>query len=262
MIDYVRGWALITGASAGIGAEFARQLAAEGYALILVARRLQRLNELKIELQEKVPVEILALDLSKPDAGTRLEKFCEEQEIQVDLLVNNAGFGSCGRFAELDLNRELEMVDLNIRSMLELSHRFVKRMIERGSGKILIVASCGGFQPGPGMNTYFATKGFDLHFAEALDEELSGTGVRCSVLCPGPTATEFFDVAGAKSLKATPIPSMNVKDVVRYTLKKMDQGHRVIIPGVLNQLASLCYRFFPRRLITSLLGRVLLHRSL
>ena len=129
MIDYVRGWALITGASAGIGAEFARQLAAEGYALILVARRLQRLTELKIELQEKVPVEILALDLSKLDAGIRLEQFCEEQEIQVDLLVNNAGFGSCGRFAELDLDRELEMVDLNIRSMLELSHRFVKRMI-------------------------------------------------------------------------------------------------------------------------------------
>ena len=261
MIDYVRGWALVTGASAGIGAEFARQLALEGYALLLVARRLQRLTDLKIELQEKVPVKTLALDLSKPDAGLRLQKFCEAEDIQVNLLINNAGFGSCGRFTELDLDRELEMVDLNIRSMLELSHRFAKKMVQRGSGKILIVASCGGFQPGPGMNTYFATKGFDLHFAEALDEELSGTGVRCSVLCPGPTATEFFDVAGAKSLKATPIPSMHVKDVVRYTLNKMSRGQRVIVPGLLNKLAALCYRFFPRWLMTKILGRVLLHRS-
>ena len=164
------------------------------------------------------------------------------------MLINNAGFGSCGKFLELDLDRELEMTDLNIRAMLELSHRFAKAMVQKGSGKILIVASCGGFQPGPGMNTYFATKAFDLHFAEALDEELLGTGVRCSVLCPGPTATEFFDVAGAKSLKATPMPSMNVKDVVAYTIQKMDQGQRIIIPGGLNKLASFCYRFFSKTL--------------
>ena len=261
MIDYVRGWALITGASAGIGAEFARQLAGEGYALILVARRLQRLTELKLELEEKVPVKVCALDLCKPDAVGRLERFCEEESIQVDLLINNAGFGSCGKFLDLDLDRELEMTDLNIRAMIELSHRFGKAMVQKGSGKILIVASCGGFQPGPGMNTYFATKAFDLHFAEAFDEELSNTGVRCSVLCPGPTATEFFDVAGAKSLKATPMPSMNVKDVVKYAILKMGQGQRVIVPGFLNKFATLCYRFFPRRLITSILGRVLLHRS-
>ena len=261
MIDYVRGWALITGASAGIGAEFARQLAGEGYALVLVARRVQRLTELKLELEKKVPVKVCALDLSKSDAVSNLEQFCEEESIKVDLLINNAGFGSCGKFLELDLDRELEMTDLNIRAMLELSHRFAKAMVQKGSGKILIVASCGGFQPGPGMNTYFATKAFDLHFAEALDEELLGTGVRCSVLCPGPTATEFFDVAGAKSLKATPMPSMNVKDVVAYTIQKMDQGQRIIIPGGLNKLAAFCYRFFPRRLITSILGKVLLHRS-
>lgn len=261
MIDYVRGWALITGASAGIGAEFARQLAGEGYALVLVARRVQRLTELKLELEKKVPVKVCALDLSKSDAVSRLEHFCEEESIKIDLLINNAGFGSCGKFLDLDLDRELKMTDLNIRAMLELSHRFAKAMVKKGSGKILIVASCGGFQPGPGMNTYFATKAFDLHFAEALDEELVGTGVRCSVLCPGPTATEFFDVAGAKSLKATPMPSMNVKDVVAYTIQKMDQGQRIIIPGGLNKLASFCYRFFPRRLITSILGKVLLHRS-
>ena len=131
---------------------------------------MQRLTELKLELEKKVPVKVCALDLSKSDAVSRLEHFCEEESIKIDLLINNAGFGSCGKFLDLDLDRELEMTDLNIRAMLELSHRFAKAMVQKGSGKILIVASCGGFQPGPGMNTYFATKAFDLHFAEALDE--------------------------------------------------------------------------------------------
>ena len=136
MIDYVRGWALITGASAGIGAEFARQLAGEGYALVLVARRLQRLTELKLELEKKVPVKICALDLSKPDSVSLLVDFCEKESIQVDILINNAGFGSCGKFLDLDLDRELEMTDLNIQTMMELSHRFGKLMVQRESGKI------------------------------------------------------------------------------------------------------------------------------
>ena len=207
-------WALITGASAGIGAEFARQLASKGYSLLLVARRVQRLKELKSELENKVSVIVFAVDLSDRDSVSSLEKFCEKERIQVDLVINNAGFGTCGKFLDLDLNRELQMIDLNIRAMAEISYRFALPMVGRGHGCVLIVASCGGFQPGPGMNTYFATKGFDLHFAEALDEELAGTGVSCKVLCPGPTSTEFFEVAGAKTLKATPIPSMQVEKVV------------------------------------------------
>lgn len=253
-------WALVTGASAGIGEEFARQLAQEGYSLVLVARRVQRLHSLKAELDHQVAVKIFAADLSQKNSVSSLFSFCAKESIEVDLVINNAGYGSCGRFADLDLNRELQMIDLNIRAVTEISHRFVQPMLERKRGCILVVASCGGFQPGPGMNTYFATKGYDLHFAEALDQELVGTGVSCKVLCPGPTSTEFFDVAGARTLKATPIPSMRVEDVVSYTLKKIKTKQRIIIPGMLNQMASFCYRFLPRKLITAGLGKILLHR--
>lgn len=261
MSALIQKWALITGASAGIGAEFARQLAGEGYSLLLVARREQRLNELKSELESKVSVVVYPADLSDRNSVTTLEKFCEHENIQFDLVVNNAGFGTCGKFLDLDIDRELQMIDLNIRAMTEICYRFTLPMVRRGRGCILIVASCGGFQPGPGMNTYFATKGFDLHFAEALDEELNGTGVRCKVLCPGPTSTEFFDVAGAKTLKATPIPSMQVEKVVCYTLKKLRSRQRIIIPGILNKIAARIYRFLPRGWITSVLGKILLHRT-
>ena len=255
------GFALITGASAGIGKAIAYELASRGTHLILVARREAILLEIRsdIEARFKVHVRVIALDLSESNGINELLE--QTNGLIIHTLINNAGFGSCGRFLDLELGRESAMVDLNVRVVLEMAHHFGKPMQERKSGAIMIVASCGGFQPGPGMATYFATKAFDLHFAEALHEELKASGVKVSCLCPGPTTTEFFEVANAKTLRATPIPSMSPDRVAKKAVDGMLANQCIVVPGWHNILGSWAYRFLPRFFIRKILGVVLLDRS-
>src|ERR1700740_1740045 len=185
--------ALVTGASAGLGVEFARQLSKRGHRLVLVARRKERLDALAKELGNARAV---AIDLSKANATAKLMADLEAAGEQVEILVNNAGFGLIGRFAELDPKRERQMIDLNVGALTDLCRAVAPAMIERKSGGIINVASTAAFQPGPKMAVYFATKAFVLSLSEALHEELKPHGIKVTCLCPGPTRTEFGEVAG------------------------------------------------------------------
>jgi short-subunit dehydrogenase len=234
--------ALVTGASAGLGVEFARQLSKRGHRLVLVARRKDRLEELAKGLGNARAV---AIDLSKANAAARLMAELDGYGEQVDLLVNNAGFGLTGRFAKLDGKRLRQMIDLNCGVLTDLCRAVAAQMVERRSGAILNVASTAAFQPGPGMAVYFATKAYVLSFTEALHEELRRHGVKVSALCPGPTATEFGEVAGF----GAPIPDFAMAQaapVVRAGLEGLDRNKAVVVPGLLNKLSSQGHRLLPR----------------
>jgi len=243
--------ALITGASAGLGADFARQLAAEGRRLVLVARRKDRLDALVAELGNARAFE---LDLSETGAAGRLMADLAAHGEQVELLVNNAGFGLSGRFATLDGERQRQMIDLNCGALTELAHAVLPAMIERGSGAILNVASTAAFQPGPGMAVYFATKAFVLSFSEALHEEVKQYGVVVSALCPGPTATEFGEVAGFGASNLLDKIAADSASVVRAGLAGVAKGKAVIIPGVMNKSTAQAHRLFPRSWVRKAAG--------
>src|SRR5271166_4002120 len=195
--------ALITGASFGIGAEFARIFAREGYHLVLVARTADKLRQIASELEKAHGTRslILATDLSDPGAAAYVLDQTMRASIQVDVLVNNAGFGQYGLFAENDLEECLRQIQLNVTTLTHLTRLYLPAMIERKSGGILNVASAAAFQPGPLMAVYFATKAYVLHFSEALSNELNGTGVTVTCLCPGPTATEFLKRANIADIR-------------------------------------------------------------
>ena len=234
---------MITGASAGLGVDFARQLAAKGHRLVLVARRKDRLEALAAELGNARAVE---LDLSEAGAADRLMADLAARGEQVDLLVNNAGFGLTGRFAKLDGKRQRQMIDLNCGALVELAHAVLPDMIERKQGAILNVASTAAFQPGPGMAVYFATKAFVLSFSEALHEEVKNQGVTVSALCPGPTATEFGEVAGFGPSNLLDKVAADSASVVRAGLDGTDRSKAVIIPGLMNKSTAQAHRFLPR----------------
>lgn len=234
---------LITGASAGLGVDFARQLATRGKRLVLAARRKDRLEVLASELGNARAV---AIDLGEPRAASRLMADVTANGEQVDCLINNAGFGLWGRFASLESERQRQMIDLNCGALVELCHAVVPAMIARGDGAILNVASTAAFQPGPGMATYFATKAFVLSFSEALHEEVRKSGVRVTALCPGPTATEFGDVAGFKGNGIFDKLSARSADVVEAGLKALDSNRAVAIPGLLNTFGAQGHRLLPR----------------
>lgn len=235
--------AVITGASAGLGVEFARQLAAKGQRLVLVARRKERLDELAAELGNARAVE---MDLGQPGAAARLLADLAKHEESVELLVNNAGFGLAGRFAELDGDRQREMIDLNCGALTELAHAVLPGMIARKSGGILNVASTAAFQPGPGMAVYFATKAMVLSFSEALHDEAKANGVKVSCLCPGPTRTEFRSVSGFDPKGKLSKISADSAPVVAAGLKGLDRNQAVVVPGLSNKLISQLHRLFPR----------------
>jgi short-subunit dehydrogenase len=243
--------ALITGASAGLGVEFARQLSAQGKQLVLVARRRDRLGALATELGNARAVE---MDLSETGAADRLMADLAVHGEQADLLVNNAGFGLTGRFAGLDGPRQRQMIDLNCGALIELAHAVLPAMIERKSGAILNVASTAAFQPGPGMAVYFATKAFVLSFSEALHEEVKRSGVTVSALCPGPTATEFGEVAGFGPSNLLDKVAADSASVVRAGLKGLEAGKAVIIPGLMNKSTAQAHRFFPRSWVRKAAG--------
>ena len=238
--------ALVTGASAGLGVEFARQLSAKGTSLVLVARRKERLDELAAELGNARAVE---LDLSQPGAAALMMADIRKHGETVDLLVNNAGFGLAGRFAELDGLRQREMIDLNCGALEELAHAVLPGMIECKSGGILNVASTAAFQPGPGMAVYFATKAFVLSFSEALHDEVKRHGVKVSCLCPGPTRTEFRDVSGFNPKGPASKQSADAASVVRAGINGLEKNKAVVVPGLANKMISQVNRFFPRALM-------------
>jgi hypothetical protein len=232
--------ALVTGASAGIGRAFAVALAARGHDVVLVARDASRLEELATELTAAhgVDTQVLAADLLSPDGLAVVEWRVLATEHAVDILVNNAGFGTFGRFAELDVDREVQEVELNVVALLRLTHAALGAMEQRGSGAILNLASLAAYQPAPASATYAATKAFVHSFTHAVHEEARGTGVRVMLVCPGYTHTEFHDRA---ELGPTDLPEFlwqSADEVVAAALRDLDRGRSVSIPGVLNQTAA------------------------
>jgi short-subunit dehydrogenase len=244
---------LVTGASAGLGVEFARQLSKRGHRLVLAARRKERLEELARELGKARAV---AIDLSKKDAAGKLIADLEGNGEVVDVLVNNAGFGLIGRFAELDARRERQMIDLNVGALTDLCRAVAPAMIERKSGAILNVASTAAFQPGPKMAVYFATKAFVLSLTEALHEELKPHGVHVTCLCPGPTRTEFGEVAGFGGNGLFDRVAMESPAVVTAGLDGLDRNKAVVVPGLVNKIGAGSTRFAPRFVVRKIAGSI------
>jgi uncharacterized protein len=243
---------LITGASAGLGAEFARQCARRGETLVLVARRRERLEALAAELGN---AHVVAADLEAPGAAERLLAEVDRLGFHVETLINNAGFGLAGRFATLPAERQTAMIDLNVRLLTELCRLSVQEMVERGRGGILNVASTAAFQAGPNMAVYYATKAFVLSLSEALHHEMKGTGVKVSALCPGPTVTEFFEVAGAGNSRLARMGA-DARGVVRAGLKGLDRNRAFVIPGVANTIGAQANRILPRAAMRRIIAAI------
>jgi len=249
-------WALITGASMGIGHELAKVFAAEKFNLVLIARNEARLQKVAEELRAQFAIEakILCQDLSLPAAPQQI--FDALRDTPISALVNNAGFGWRGAFAECDLQQHaLDMMHVNMDSLVALTRLFVPPMLARKQGRILNVASTAAFQPGPFANIYFATKSFVLSFSTALSEELEGTGVTVTALCPGSTRTEFFDRAGMKNMR----PEWHMMDadvVARAGFRGLMRGKRVVIPGLMNKLTAKLANFVPTGITTRIVRKI------
>jgi short-subunit dehydrogenase len=252
--------ALITGASSGIGLELASLAAQDGHDLVLVARQRERLESIGRGLAEEysVRVSVLAKDLADPSAPAELGRGFTERRIEIDVLVNNAGFGVYGFFAETSVDRELEMIQVNVAALTHLSKLVLPGMIARRRGRILNVASTAAFQPGPIMAVYYATKAYVLSFSEALASECSGTGVTVTALCPGPTRTEFEGRAGSPEeiMARKKGFVMGASDVAREGWRGMKAGKRLVIPGLKNRLLIQAERITPRRLVTAMSRRI------
>jgi short-subunit dehydrogenase len=248
---------LITGASSGIGEVFARRLAARGRNVLLVARSEEKLITLCNELgrSNSIRAQYVALDLSQPESPARLFEEAEKRGLTIDLLVNNAGFGSFGDFAKADLARELNMIDLNIKALVELTYRFLQPMRERKQGAIINVASTAAFQAVPFMATYAATKAFVLSFSEALWEENRAFGIKVMALCPGVTDTNFFEAARGEKPPAR--ASQTPEEVVDTALRGLARGKSHIISGWINRVMTESERLAPRSLVTRMAGRMM-----
>src|SRR5688500_3158649 len=239
---------LITGASSGIGRALAHLFAQDGYTLVLVARRAVVLEELAAELsrQYQASVRVIAIDLADPAAALQLHADLQRAGIVVDVLVNNAGFGAQGAFAGLPLERQLQMIHLNVTALTALTRLLLPSMLERGRGGILNVGSTAAFQPGPFMAVYYATKAYVVSFSEALAEELSGSGLRVSCLAPGPTATAFASEAGAAGSRLFRGETMTADEVARIGYEGWKQGQPLVIAGAGNRWRAFLVRLAPR----------------
>jgi hypothetical protein len=254
-----RQTALVTGASGGIGLALARLLAADGHDLVLVARSGDKLAALADELgaAHGVAVTVLPADLSRPEAPAELAAALDARGIAVDLLVNNAGYGLYGAFTETSFDAERAMIQVNVLAVTELTKRLLPAMVARGRGRILNVASTAAFQPGPLMAVYYATKAFVLSFSEALANELEGTGVSVTALCPGPTESGFQASAkmeASKLVRGKRLPSAEV--VARAGYRALMSGRAVEVPGLANKVLVQSVRFLPRRTVTKVVRRV------
>lgn len=244
--------ALITGASGGIGYDLAEIMAADGLNLVIVARSADKLDKMAHEFGQKYGVTITAVakDLARPQAPTELVAALEAANITIDLLVNNAGFATYGRFHELPLERELQMIQLNITTLTHLTHLLLPGMVQRGQGQIMNVASTAAFQPGPLMAVYYASKAFVLSFSEAIANELEGTGVTVTALCPGPTASGFQARAAMEESRLVQNGLMDSRTVAEIGYKGLKDGKTVVVPGLANKVGTMMPRFVPRKMVT------------
>jgi short-subunit dehydrogenase len=243
--------ALITGASSGLGLQYAKLFAADKKDLVLVARRKERLEVLASELSGShgIRAHVVAEDLSDPPAPRRIVDAVKARGLAVEYLVNNAGFGTNGAFAESDLSKQLEMVQVNIVALVALTRSFVPEMIRRGHGRVLNIGSTAGFQPGPFMAVYYATKAFVNSFTEALWYELKGTGVTATVSCPGATATEFAAVAGNDRSGLFRLGAMSAAEVAREGYRAMLKGKPMAVHGLKNKVLAGSVRLSPRGVV-------------
>jgi uncharacterized protein len=254
------GTALVTGASSGIGAAISRELAARGHAVTLVARREERLRSLATELTADYEVEAAAVgcDLCDPDERERLASVLAGTGRAVEVLVNNAGFGSRGNFVTNDTGRMLEMVRLNVEAVVDLTSRFLPGMTARGRGAVINVASAAAFQPLPGSATYAASKSFVLSFSEAIRTEQRGTGVTITAVCPGPVKTEFTEAAGMSGVEdeTSDVFWMSAEEIARHAVEGAEQDKRVVVPGVLYRAQSIVGQHTPRALLLPIAERI------
>ena len=255
-----KNYALITGASSGIGYELTKFFARDGIHLVLIARSEDKLNKLAEELksQYEIDVQVISEDLSNPDSVEKIYQYTKDKDLKIEYLVNNAGFGDHGLFVRTKWEKERKMIDLNVTSLTYLTKLYGKDMAYRKSGKIMNLASTASFQPGPFMNVYFATKHYVLAFSEALNKELKKFNVSVTALCPGPTASGFqkeANVEGSDFANNSNLPTS--EEVAEYGYKKMMNGKTVAIHGLKNKLLAASVRFMPRNVVTNITAKMM-----
>ncbi len=242
-------YAVVTGASSGLGLEFAKLLAQKGYHLVLVARRTDRLEALKQEIsqaQKGIDIHVVSLDLIEHDSADKLLAYTQTKQLPVSVLINNAGFGINGKFLSLPVEKTIQMLQLNILTLTKLTYLFGKEMAKNNLGYILQVSSIGAFQPSPSFAAYSATKSYVMLFGEALNYELKGTNVSVTTLYPGATKTEFFDVAEQRMNFLISKTLMTAAQVANIALNAMFRRKRAIVPGVINKLSAFFAQISPR----------------
>jgi short-subunit dehydrogenase len=259
MAGSARPIALITGASAGIGVALAREAANDGHDLILVARRREPMEALAAELKLMgAGVTVIPADLNRPGAAAALMGTVEQRGLAIHTLINNAGLGDAGRFDQENPGKILSMLQVNIIALTELTRLVLPQMVARKHGKVMLLASLAAFQPGPGMAVYYATKAYVLSFGRAIGHELRGTGVTITTLCPGPTTSEFAEVANMQgvALFEGPVPVMTAAEVARQGYAALKAGRPQIITGVINRITAISTRFTPTPILLTIAGRL------
>jgi uncharacterized protein len=251
--------AIITGATGGIGYEFAKLLASQSYNLVLTGRNPDILYDVSNELNKlfNIKIDYLVSDLSSMDGLNRISNYLTENSIKIDVMINNAGFGIWGLFSDTEFKTESEMIFVNCTALTFLTKIAVKHMIKRGKGRILNVASTAAFKPGPLMSVYYATKAYVLSFSMALASELKGTGVKITVLCPGPVKTEFFKKSSPENRNKNRFRKLSSpKSVAKYGFDAMIKGKQIAIPGLYNKILYIAVKVFPIRIITEVLYKL------
>lgn len=245
-------WALVTGASSGIGAELARQMARSGTNVVLTARSKERLEHLGADLSRVngIQTRVVPADLSEASGITSLLEAVDALDLPIEHVVNNAGFGTAGPFSESDPSSERRMVRVNVEAVTAIAAHFVPKLVRRGGGGLINVASTAAFQPTPQMATYGGTKAFVLSFSLSLSEELRGSGVTVMALCPGPVSTGFQEAAGVEETHLFKVAKLDVKDVVERALAAYQRGEALYVPGALNQIQTTAVRFLPSTVVT------------
>lgn len=245
---------LITGASSGIGCELAKLFAKDGYNLVLIARDEKKLKEIKnyLKVNFNIEVTLIKKDLAKLEAAKEIFDEIQESGIEIDILINNAGAGYCGLFHEINIEKDIQMLQLNINSLTYLTKLFSREMVKKKKGKILNVASTGAYQPGPYIAVYYASKAYVLSFSEAIENELKDYGITVSVLCPGATKTEFSKNAGKKDIKN----SMSAEAVASIAYREFKRGKRLIVPGNKNKLAILFSKIASGRISAKVVRKI------
>lgn len=242
-----KGYTLITGATSGIGYELAKLYASDGYNLILVSRNVERLKTVEKKLQlYNVDIKILSVDLSNDNSANDIVSFVNKENLSINILINNAGIGSFGYFNEIDEKREIELIHININALTKLTKYFLPQMIKKNHGGIMNVASTAAFCAGPKMATYYASKAYVLNLTEAISEEVNGSGVKVSCLCPGPVKTDFQGKAGIKKSEKAKKYLMEANEVANIAYKEFNRGKVIIIPGFKNKLLVISTKLLPR----------------